>query len=126
MNEILAQAQAQWAAVSHECGTEVAEAEARLDEAKAAAKRNAEELKRSTAKAAAALGRQLKQGNEAYVVETFSFGPDPDAASEPATGPAPPQAPVPSPPAARRRPARAGDAVDDDDEGPRIFREDSW
>jgi outer membrane protein TolC len=122
MNDIVAQARAQWSAIAKESTTELAEAETRLAKAHAEAERNAEELKSSTAKLAAAFGREIRKATDAYPVETFSFGPDPDATdTEAATGRVPQQAPVPSQPS-RRRPV-AEHAEDED--GPRILN-DSW
>jgi outer membrane protein TolC len=122
MNDIVAQARAQWSAIATESATELAEAETRLAKAHAEAERNAEELKKSTAKLAAVLGREHRNATDAYPVETFSFGPDPDATdTEDAVERVPQQAPVPSPPG-RRRPA--AEHADDED-GPRILN-DSW
>jgi hypothetical protein len=123
MNDIVAQARAQWSAIAKECTAELAEAETRMAEAHAEAERNAEELKKSTAKVAAAFDREFRKATDAYPVETFSFGPDPDTTdTQDATERASQQAPVPSP-SGRRRPV--ADHADDDEDAPRILN-DSW
>ncbi|TDP91839.1 hypothetical protein [Labedaea rhizosphaerae] len=126
MNEILTQARAQFSAIAQECTTGLAEAQARLDRARAEAKRNSEEVAKATARTAATFTKELKKNGEAYPAETFSFGPDPDA--DEATARAPQQAPAPSAasvPPGGRRPSAAEDRAEDE-QGPRIFNEDSW
>ena len=129
MNEILAQARAQFAAIAQECTTGLAEAQARLDRAHAAAQRNSEEVRAATARAAAGFTKGLKKNGEAYREETFAFGPDPDS-DDPDSGEAAARAPQQAPvPAAGSKPGRrpsTGEDRTEDEQGPRIFNEDSW
>jgi hypothetical protein len=102
MNEILAQARAQWSAAAKQCRTELATAEQQLAETQAAAAANADVVSRQNKLLAASMTRR-KNPEGGIMVDNFEFVPEPE------------------PPRSRHtRPDY------DEDEGPVVTRQDSW